>query len=1343
MQVSCPGCKREYKIDETQLPDAGRKMRCPKCAKVFVVTKKGAGTPPPIEELKAAPVKPSPPLPRSVTAGSAEPPLSGLPKVSGGALPKPNLTLPNAPQKNLGAPKAGIPGPGKVPSPKLPTPAHKEIELDFPPAPSEDDFSDIRVPSFAPSAQKQKPLSAPPASVKSGLDTAEFDLDADLEAPSLAPMPPISKKAGDTDDFDFSGFDDPIPSSPPKAAAGGSRNTVNLPSVSAPSPTIDLDDDDEFSKGSSPSLPAALGLPETADEVSFSGISFHETPSLQTIPPPEATDNFGEIDFGPTVEKSGAAEMDDDAEFDFNTASSDDESEADDDLFNRGSFGEIELVDSTPPAAPKQTEDAKPHFGAPPSRRPAPPLPPPPTEKVAIPDSFIPNDAVVSSLPPLGAAMESYAAPFDGMPSPADLLNLAAEPPLRPRTTQDIVRPSAEMLSRVEGTGTTDYGEVDLSPNETSGVLDIEAEEFDAFPVQGRGTNSIPSDLDLAADPMSLRTEAVPMEDMEASSEGTDDARKRGAFEGRRRFERQSRRSKILLLGLLVMLTFAGASLSFTSLGPFGANILFRLLPKPVNTKAVSSAKLSAEKKIRQDTFSAYTDAISETEAAYKEYPGSADLQFFLTYLYYMSELRFGVDKAFDARAKEVLGVAGFTEVKSEDAPLAQVSQYLRFSRPVPSDAPLTAALQKSSNGLVLLTEAALSKGDTEGALSAVKALDAKEGSPRSGFLAARVFIETGDKGLIAQAASRLAKIIETQPDHVDAGLLLAQVMMSQTGFDIEKVREVAAAVTLMLDKTPGATPAQKAETHAIAARLFVVERNYAAAEKEIAAAEKLNPENVSMLISKGRIALMRRDYSTAAAAFSKAVGNAPKNVWALLGKIETEIRGGELAESQKALVALMPNHNENAQAHYLMGEIRIALKENEEGEKEFKKAIELDSGLLEAYVSLSTFYLNVGRNDDAMAILDKASETVSGSPLIKKTLAAGHAARGDWASAIVELDNALKIDSDDVEAHFQMALMYRKMGSLDDAKRALDEVNKRNADYPGLALEQGLLMEQRGDVASALSAYKKALSLSPNDTGLKLRVGAASFLAGDLETAEKHLKSVLENQPASPEANFYYGETLRTSKRTAESLGFLLKATELFKDNALYHLRYAMALEETRDNERAMAELETTIRLEPQNAEAYIVMGKIRLRRGAVRDAVQNLEKGLSLDPNLSDGYLAAAEAYEQLSDMSSARKYYQKAAAAQPDNPEVHYRLGLAVLQVNGKAASYDGFARAAALGDKTDPKPEWFFEALYRRGVGERAKGMHAQAVATFKRYLKEAPENAIDRAEVVANLDDMGM
>ncbi len=914
---------------------------------------------------------------------------------------------------------------------------------------------------------------------------------------------------------------------------------------------------------------------------------------------------------------------------------------------------------------------------------------------------------------------------FGDIPSPADLTGGAPS-----KGTQRII-----------GSGSTDFGEISLSPGMGSTAPqdalapELDAGEFDDFPTESASRRADPG-LDLAEDPLDLRLDHTAPEETDELIEGA--PRPAMAFEGRRKWERQSRRTKVILLVALVLVVAAGSALSFTSFGPFGAHFLFRLLPKPIDKNAVEQAKKTINRRLQEDNVTALSVAIKEAREASDEWTGSDDLRLMTVYICYFYQVRFDEDKMLDHHATRYLGATKLDESESLYAPLAKVAQFLRFSRPIKMTAPWAAALRKTPNGQAALAEVYLRQNAVDKAITIARELDQKEKSSRSGYLLARALLEKG--GNRKTAVERLTRIAKTDPKHLDSVLLLGNAMLDVRPFDAMAVRGFVERVLKPADNVHP-TEGQRAEAHAVLARLLIIERQYAEAEKAVAASEKINPENVSMLLSKGRIALLSEKYSEAATIFNRATANAPENIDAKLGKIETNIRIGELSNAKKALTALAPEHPNNPRARFLMGEVNLSLKKAEPAETELKKALELDDKLLEAYIALSTLYISQKKNKQAMEILDKASEKVPGSPLIKKTLAKAHAARGDFGAAIIELDKALSLAPDDVGAHFMMAQMYRKMGSLEDAHRSLDEAAKRDPSFPGLAMEQGLLMELSGEVAKALAAYKTALAASPNDVSLKLRVGAAAQIIGELSTAKKMLTEVLDERPDSAEAHFYYGETLRVDHKSTEAIPSLKRACLLEDENPRYHLRYGMALADIGESGRALDQLKRALQLDENLAEAYIRMGQIRLKRGAPRDAIYLIEKGLELDSNFVDGFVSVAEAFDQLGNHRSAMYYYKKAAAQMKNDSTIHFRLGLSELMVLGEKVAVQTLSRAVSLASQEEEAPNWLPEALYRLGVAYRKLKRPHDATNAFRHYLRIAPEGHIDRNQVLSYLDEL--
>lgn len=151
IKVECPGCKAPYQVDERRVPDVGLKMRCPKCATSFVVTKPGA--PAAKSSPTGAPPKPAASAPKAA------------PRVEAPAEPDWDLPAPAAAKSPFGAP----PGKRQPPSPK--------------PAQDDDDMVDLPV-ARGPAERPFAPARAPAKAAKPGGGAfGEIDLLVDLPSP--------------------------------------------------------------------------------------------------------------------------------------------------------------------------------------------------------------------------------------------------------------------------------------------------------------------------------------------------------------------------------------------------------------------------------------------------------------------------------------------------------------------------------------------------------------------------------------------------------------------------------------------------------------------------------------------------------------------------------------------------------------------------------------------------------------------------------------------------------------------------------------------------------------------------------------------------------------------------------------------------------------------------------------------------------------------------------------------------------------------------------------------------------------------------------------------------------
>ena len=175
-------------------------------------------------------------------------------------------------------------------------------------------------------------------------------------------------------------------------------------------------------------------------------------------------------------------------------------------------------------------------------------------------------------------------------------------------------------------------------------------------------------------------------------------------------------------------------------------------------------------------------------------------------------------------------------------------------------------------------------------------------------------------------------------------------------------------------------------------------------------------------------------------------------------------------------------------------------------------------------------------------------------------------------------LRNALKVDPDYDEAHYNLGYGYRIQGKFALAEKHLRRAIEIDPKYGKAYAELGQLMAQdkpneatsllrravkynpndlwsRAHLAEALSRlrklkaaeeqYRELLELWPNDAMSNWLYGDfLAFKRKDTSTAERYLRKAVEIEPRNQWANYYLGKFLLHSDRDEEARGFLTKAS-------------------------------------------------------------------------------------------------------------------------------------------------------------------------------------------------------
>jgi tetratricopeptide (TPR) repeat protein len=327
--------------------------------------------------------------------------------------------------------------------------------------------------------------------------------------------------------------------------------------------------------------------------------------------------------------------------------------------------------------------------------------------------------------------------------------------------------------------------------------------------------------------------------------------------------------------------------------------------------------------------------------------------------------------------------------------------------------------------------------------------------------------------------------------------------------------------------------------------------------------------------------------------------------------------------------------------------------------------------------------------------------------------LGRGYMSLGNWKDATEYFSKIQKKEPHYAEAAFYASLGYTKLG---DYGRALATVVPLSSDLPliGVYNNAGAVAvqaarENKNDsertrlLNQAVEFLKSAADSAPNDQMVHFNYGYALFLSGKYGEAAEHFRPVITADQRDGQAYFLFAKSLaKTGKTEAAAAaddqarrylqsayakwetdwqksqsthGVVVRMRDVLTREEVFDLKRGQALTaeanspssatqdlliKARDlyqagrDEEALPELHRVVMIEPTNAEAYLLSGRINLRRSDQEAAIAALKTAIFWDPKLIDAHILLGKIFLERGDRGEARKYALSAITIDPNNQE-----------------------------------------------------------------------------------------
>lgn len=561
----------------------------------------------------------------------------------------------------------------------------------------------------------------------------------------------------------------------------------------------------------------------------------------------------------------------------------------------------------------------------------------------------------------------------------------------------------------------------------------------------------------------------------------------------------------------------------------------------------------------------------------------------------------------------------------------------------------------------MLLISSHLSAGEAPRALELVQPLvDLPITDARALGLIGQVFLANGDYD---KAEDFLQRAVNAAPDDAQARLRLGAARLA--GGDVEGGFADFESASGMDDN------AIQADLALVAAHLRRGETDKALEAQ--AQLERKQPQNPLVHNLRGGVMLAKRDAPAARAAFEKALSLNPDYLAAALNLSRLDMAEQKNAEAIARIRTIADRNEKSVEARLSLAELQLAtgatpaevfetlqraeaaapgtvppalaIIQHHLRNREVPKALAAAQKLGAAYPNdvravdaLARAQLVAGDVQQAISSLNRLAtlRPQSTAPLLM--LADVHRGAKDNAAAEQALRKALAIRPNAIDIQQRLAAMLVERGDRDGALKIARNVQQQHATNPlGYAMEADIhsAANRWGD---AVAAYRRALERKAGGD-VATRLHAALLRADRKGEAEKFAGDWLRQQPKDVAMRGYLAERALADGRYGDAAVLFQKMNELSPRNALVLNNLAWAANRAKDP-KALEYAEQAQALAPDNAAILDTLGMIQIDRGQTEKGLANLQRAVSIAPELAPLRLNLAKSYARAGRKDDARK-------------------------------------------------------------------------------------------------------
>jgi tetratricopeptide (TPR) repeat protein len=330
----------------------------------------------------------------------------------------------------------------------------------------------------------------------------------------------------------------------------------------------------------------------------------------------------------------------------------------------------------------------------------------------------------------------------------------------------------------------------------------------------------------------------------------------------------------------------------------------------------------------------------------------------------------------------------------------------------------------------------------------------------------------------------------------------------------------------------------------------------------------------------------------------------------------------------------------------------------------------------------------------------------------------------GYWRNNVTLFTHTSAVTTDNYLAYSDLATQYALNGDFEKAKSEIEKVMKANVREIDVLYNVAKCLEMMGRPEEAIEYYNRILAITPGDTDTYSALAAMESNRGNFQRAIDLCRNGLRYHPENGDLHGRLGSLLLQTGLVDEAIKEMETAIKFGAESAVYG-NLGVAMLSRGDLAKAAGYFNSSIKLNPANAEAHYNLGNTFLAQDLPAKAVGEYQMAIKVRPNYAKAYCNLGVAFLQIGRFNEAIKGFRRAIELDPNSSDAHFNLAVRL----SDSGSIDEAVEHMRKGIELAPQD---LAARCRLAEMLLLQDKVEQATAEYEKVLKIDPANEDARA-----------